>query len=428
MGTIPIAPSNGPFFHIAEFFFLYAGLFNDTVFIRITLILAQAFILVWTTLGAPVWPNWQNPERAALHLDSTIWCSLCIIVAGIPLLRQVTQREAKVSFACGAYGDEAEALWRDWYRRSGVPRADFRTILQACEWLAVAPGDLLPMKLDGLGFDSCVSESIEHGDCYYYVVGGQLDCVAQYREGERHFRAESGSFVDAFAMIDLFGQPTAGLAMQLGTLGVRVAPESTYSSRVPRVPPPVVGATSSQACVATPSTPLTAAAAAPATPSSLASGDDAKPGALLLRWRREDLVRAVVCAPGLACPTMRLVVTQSALDSLFAGSLPPGPRQRYDVIHEVRRTLNAAPLPLEVLAASAPRRRLQWWQAHVSWRDLWQPGQEQRALNAMRACSRECEELDPLSVHRADLGTLRMVASSPRLSGAADSAPRFFAS
>lgn len=379
---------NGPLWHIAEFFFFYAGLLGDTVFIRISLIAAQSFMFLWTTVGTPMWPDFQSPSGNVLHIDALIWTSLCVIVAAIPLYRQLTHDDAQVKFCCDSMTDEAEALWRSWFRRSGIPRTDFKVILDAGEWLELAPGCPVPMwELDANDADQASLNA--YGNVYYYVVGGTLECKTVYREGERRFTARPGAFVDAFALIALLGQPTAALAMQNGPLEVHVMEDSAYSWTAPPRDETEVSSQGRSPGVAV-----------------------ERSGALLLRLSRRELVRRVMRTPGLALPSLRLIVTQSTLDNLFCESLNPAPRRRYDVIHDVRQRINVAPLPVNA-AVPTRRKRSQWWLAHLSLRDFWRPGTEQRAMNAVRLDSRE-QELEQLHLHQEELEQLRnIVVASP---------------
>jgi len=143
------------------------------------------------------------------------------------------------------------------------------------------------------------------------------------------------------------------------------------------------------------------------------STEFAKRGALLLRFRRKDLLEQVLCAKGLASSALRLIVTQSTLDNLFCESITvcqPAVRHRYDVIHDMRRRLNNAPLPVN----SADNKHSiwkQWLRAHASIFDLCRPGPEQRAMNATRLATMERAELEELRVHESELERLRQVGT-----------------
>lgn len=137
-----------------------------------------------------------------------------------------------------------------------------------------------------------------------------------------------------------------------------------------------------------------------------------KKGALLLRFTRSDLVKKVLCAP-LASSALRLIVTQSTLDNLFCESISacqPAVRKRYEVIHDMRRRLNNSALPQNAADLKYSIGK-QWWRAHTSFRDLLRPGQEQRAMNAIRLATQEQEQMDELRVHESELEHLQCVGT-----------------
>jgi len=136
-------------------------------------------------------------------------------------------------------------------------------------------------------------------------------------------------------------------------------------------------------------------------------------GALLLRFRHNELLERVVCGPGLASSALRLIVTQSTLDNLFRESIKacqPAVRRRYDVIHDMRRRLNNEALPLNAADVKYPIWK-QWWRAHSSLRDFWHPGPEQRAMNAIRLATQEEAQMDELRVHESELERLQCVGT-----------------
>lgn len=362
-----IAPAQGPVFQLSQFFFLYAGLLNDTLFIRISLILAQFCIALWTSLGFAIWPSIANAKAEAIHLDSLLWAGSCIIVAALPLIRQLYAGYSRVTFNVGSYEEEAEALWRDWFRRCGICRGGFKKILDAAEWIQMGPGEDLTMQLD---HERANDPENTYGDAFYFVVGGQLECVAHYKEGPREFTAHSGCFADAFPLLAALGQPTSAMAMQMGPLAVKVSEESDYTLISAEL----------HAIEVTPELELDAS---PKPDHHIGADVFRAQGALLLRWRRSKLLEAV-SGSNFTQRALSQLVTQSTLDGLFRASLPASPKERYDVIHRVRRRLNAAPLPLVTSST-----RLQWWLAHVSLRELWRPGPEQRGMNTPSLGSRE---------------------------------------
>merc|ERR1711920_302303 len=104
----------------------------DTLFIRLFVIIGVNLMLVWQISGVPAWPYVWNVELEGLPIDAIIWTTLICIANGIPAFRQLYYNDANVRFG-GPYEDEAEATWRDWFRRSGITRADFKMIIQAAD-------------------------------------------------------------------------------------------------------------------------------------------------------------------------------------------------------------------------------------------------------------------------------------------------------
>jgi len=350
------------------------------------------------------------------HLDALIWCGLCIIVAAVPLCKQLAYKDAKIDLDCGHMTHMAEAMWRDWFRRSGIPRRDFKRVLDCGEWLELLPGSNVPMFAP----ETSVADTRSYCDVYYYVVDGCLECRSCYKEGNRNFTARAGSFVDAMSLIGFLGQPTAALAMQLGPLDVKVALTSTFSLAVPLAddssgsptltsPAGSPLASPKQHCDSRCRPMLRSTGQSQRSPSA----EFARRGALLLRLRRSELLERVVCGPGLASAALRLTVTQSTLDNLFCESITacqPAVRRRYDVIHDMRQRLNHEALPLNAADIKYPIWK-QWWRAHSSLRDFCRPGPEQRAMNAIRLATQEEAQMEELRVHESELERLQSVGT-----------------
>eukprot|EP00929_Paragymnodinium_shiwhaense_P065763 TRINITY_DN32949_c0_g2_i1.p1 TRINITY_DN32949_c0_g2~~TRINITY_DN32949_c0_g2_i1.p1 ORF type:complete len:475 (-),score=70.12 TRINITY_DN32949_c0_g2_i1:178-1602(-) len=393
----------GPVWHASMFFFLYAGMLSDTVFIRASLVMAQSLLLLWAILGYAHWPHFQN--GISLPLDQAFWSGMCILVAAIPLFRQLTIRDARVNFKDAGVDkdfleDEAEAIWRDWYRRSGIPRADFKVILECCDWVQLEPGSRVPMWIGGAG---PTDDAFRYGNAFYYVLGGRLECTSHYKEGARNFRVDPGNFIDAFALMLLLGQPSSALAMQCGEMEAHVAKDSTFTRL----------STSTTVSFATPQgqdQTLTSPLAVESP--TFGDGRTGHPqrGALLMRLDREKILRRVVEQPGLALQSLRLLVTQATMDNLFSSSLDAKSRRRYNAVQAVRMRVNTCPLPA-VAASPSMRKRTQWWLAHLRPRDFWYPGPEQRAVNAIRAGNYESNALELLKVHQEELEQLAVLAT-----------------
>eukprot|EP00438_Fugacium_kawagutii_P002494 Skav209087 [mRNA] locus=scaffold207:753479:755722:- [translate_table: standard] len=192
----------GPFYELSNFLFFYAGLLQDLCFVRSAVVVANLFIAAFLLFGAPVWPGLWNSENARFRVapwdarggwmglaaakhqeegfdlvprggwydkecrgvsrvvdrprdaqDTVVWMLLAVVVNAVPMFRQLKFDDSKVTFDVDkSLEPQIEAVWREWWRRSGIPRADFKEILKAGEILEIAVGTELSLLLEALGW------------------------------------------------------------------------------------------------------------------------------------------------------------------------------------------------------------------------------------------------------------------------------------
>merc|ERR1712050_556004 len=337
---------------------------------RIAVISSVILMYLWTLLGVASWPYIYNEELAAFPLDMTFWTVLTVLANLVPLVKQLTYSDANVRFG-GPHEDEAEAIWRDWFRQSGITRADFKMIIQSAEWLKLSQKETLETSI-GEGPTVEAEEEI-----YYYCVGGRVELAWELNPTAHTSEAEwtsvgPGEFVNGLSLLALLGQAHVGLALREGAASARVAADSSFVLSSPRRD------------------------AALGSDGAAERGlDHVRKGCFLLRWRRSDLVSQVLNQPCNAATAMRLCANQSCLHSIYRDALPLHMRCRFDEACEKRRQLNLSPLPRGA-ATSRTSFFKQWKLSHVSLNSLWEPSPLERAINALQVGSQEWEHMHKL--------------------------------
>ncbi|CAL1157524.1 unnamed protein product, partial [Cladocopium goreaui] len=118
---------SGPFYQISNFLFFYAGILHDVAFIRSAVVVANLFIAAFLLFGTPTWPALWKSQLACFRVDTVMWMVLCVFVNAVPMFRQLKFDDSKVTFSVDKSLEPfAEAVWREWWRRSGIPRQDFK--------------------------------------------------------------------------------------------------------------------------------------------------------------------------------------------------------------------------------------------------------------------------------------------------------------
>jgi len=359
------APPNGLFWQIAMLSFVYSALFSDVVFIRLAVVLANLFITAWVTLGVAHWPDYFQFFLAEIHIDQFIWAAICIIPTVIPMLRQFHYDDANKEFDVGDQVAVAEKTWRDWFRLSGIPRSDFKIIVEAGSFVTFAPGQAIPLLLDSkskrkAGSDSDTSDSEDDDDediyahdkfenVFYYIVRGTVQVFPGKANGRQPFTLEQGQFLDSFALMVLLGHSNLCKAMQTQPLQASATTE-----------------------------------------------------VLVLSWTRDEMVGKVLRTNGFAADCLRLVLCQATVDQLFLASINPDFREDFDRMLRMRQMLQEADLPKGV---ANPDRSIwsQFKAAHISLHDLWYPSPHQRVVNAAATGSRELSMLHMLRVCNRDM-------------------------
>mmetsp|Transcript_80108 Transcript_80108/g.208176 ORF Transcript_80108/g.208176 Transcript_80108/m.208176 type:complete len:407 (-) Transcript_80108:71-1291(-) len=365
-----VAKPNGPFWQIAMFLFMYSGIVSDVAFIRTAVVLANLFITAWVIFGVASWPNIWFSVLAEIHYDQLIWCFLCVFVNALPMFRQFKFDDSKKKFEVGKkYVEMAESVWREWWRRSGIPRTDFKTIVEAGEWMELSAGEVLEMKETPSSDSDSEGDNLEDGtngdldDIFYYVVRGKIHCQPAPGSGRKDFTLSSGYFCDAFALMTLLGQTTVCMAMQMGPNRATVLP---------------------------------------------GDGDDKT--AVVIKWSQKTMVDKIIRTHGFAPLCLKTVVSSATLDSLYKEAVQEDHLEIFDLVEKKRKELAQAPLDKK---AAMPQRS--FWQqfkmSHISLHDLWEPSPHQRVVNAISTGSRELTFRKEIQVARENLSSMRAAVS-----------------
>jgi len=270
----------------------------------------------------------------------------------------------------------AESIWREWWRRSGIPRTDFKLIIESGEWLQLSPGESLEMvsadtkvskKVSKNSLNSDEGDGLEDShptlqDNYYYIVQGEVQCTPFDGSGRKEFTCRSGYFLDAFHLMSTLGQTSASMAMQTGPLNATVG-----RSR---------------------------------------NGDEQSSGAIVIKWTHSTLVNKIVRSHGFAPLCLKTIVSSATLDSLYRYAVTDDMLDVYRMCEQKRKELVRGPLPKN---AAMPQRSFlkQFWVSHFSWRDMWEPSPHQRVVNAISTGSRELGFIQEVKIARQFMEDLR---------------------
>lgn len=353
---------SGPFYQISNFLFFYAGILHDVAFIRSAVVVANLFIAAFLLFGTPTWPALWKSQLACFRVDTVMWMVLCVFVNAVPMFRQLKFDDSKVTFSVDKSLEPfAEAVWREWWRRSGIPRQDFKDILDAGEFFESVQGTELQLKAedssDGSSDGSEMEAEEEH---FYYIVHGRVLLKPASESGIKDITLDAGYFLDGPALMAFVGQSSVVHAMQ------------------------------------------------PVGPRAFVVSDKV----LLIRWSSRQILLKIINSGGFALECLRIVVASATLDAFYKNAVKEDFLPTFESVEAKRQELLRAALPKD--AAMLQRSIFQqFWLSHISWGDLWQPSPKQRVINAVRTGSRELgfrqhrhETFDDLAMlHRAAMGT-----------------------
>eukprot|EP00195_Chlamydomonas_chlamydogama_P004094 CAMPEP_0202919722 /NCGR_PEP_ID=MMETSP1392-20130828/76481_1 /ASSEMBLY_ACC=CAM_ASM_000868 /TAXON_ID=225041 /ORGANISM="Chlamydomonas chlamydogama, Strain SAG 11-48b" /LENGTH=498 /DNA_ID=CAMNT_0049613181 /DNA_START=199 /DNA_END=1695 /DNA_ORIENTATION=+ len=131
------------------------------------LVFAFGFLALYEALGCPGWTTEPSPYGSTgyFSVDGFVWQVVCGTFAfwgAIMLLRD----EMPVRLQ----SEDEEAMWRYFWRRSGMPRSEFQEVLARGEWLRVKKGERI----------------MSHVQVYEYLhllVEGRCSCFTALRKG-----------------------------------------------------------------------------------------------------------------------------------------------------------------------------------------------------------------------------------------------------
>ena len=164
-----IGSAGGPWIQLLNFFFFLAALFNDVLLIRLSLGGGFLFLMINALTGSPLLPNVAYATDAngdvPIALDGFIWAA----VTGFfhyyfiyYLLRD--ERDVKLE------SPEHEAVWRFFYRRSGMRRLEFLEVVRHAEFLDFQAGESIVDSAHSVQYFHLVIEGLVHLETVYNDV------------------------------------------------------------------------------------------------------------------------------------------------------------------------------------------------------------------------------------------------------------------
>jgi len=171
---------------LANFFFCMAGLTSDLLVVRLSLLVAYSFLLVQGATGYPFWGS-VVAEPHFVALDTLLWCVMMIYVHGSACATLLLdERYVKLS-------DDEAALWRMFYRYSGISRMVFkREILSMGSFREFRAGDCI---VD----EKKITDEVN----LHIILDGMVDANITENGTKRLVRLGSGGIFD-FKFLNLF--------------------------------------------------------------------------------------------------------------------------------------------------------------------------------------------------------------------------------
>jgi len=356
-----ILRANGFFNQSAMVCFFLASIHSDVAFIRAFVLGGNLCITAWVVLGVPKWPGVWQGFLAGWQWDQMCWTTISLFCVGLPMMRQFMFDDSRVKFDVGKENKElAEAIWREWWRRAGIPRYDFKTIIELAEFVPAPVGYSLP--LFGEGSDASSDEEDEQmtngsgggQQIFYYIASGGVEASRSTGAGY-DFLAGSGQWLDAFALLAAMGHASVALAMQ------------------------------------------------PTCPTAIVNQE----GTIVLKWTERNMNRILHAFDGFAPTCLKSIVSGATLDSLYIQANSGADKELIQVIEKTRQELARDSLP-KTAAGNYTSGWDQFKASFISIRDLWVPSNHQRVVNAMRAGSQDSAFLLKLQETKTLMNSLLM--------------------
>jgi hypothetical protein len=293
-----------------------------------------------------------------------------------------------------------------------VSRADFKDILAAGEWVSVQRDEMLPMWAEGKEGKAAGTTMDAFGDTYYYVFGGKIDCSVKYGGDFKHsWNSTAGGFVNNFPLLTLFGGAPGALAIQDGEVNATVASDSVVFAVATEdlSVAPRFGALSGHGFKTVPKV--------------------QKAGALLFRWRRDNIISRIVRSGGFAADAFHLMLSQSIMEQLYETVLTKTSPELGNLYHDLRRTRmdhDLAPLPRNIKERKQKKPFTTQWRHSHGW--PWNVSPKERAVNSLTCGSNELQRLDAMRDNAPYLQTLsrifdRELSESSAIPGKVSSRP-----
>ncbi|EGD72459.1 hypothetical protein PTSG_00482 [Salpingoeca rosetta] len=150
-----LASAQGIWFIFSNFFFFMAAVFGDILLIRICLIGGFLFLMINACVGLPDYHDFWKNSTPIIFIDIIVWCVItgAFHVYAVYLL---IRDEAPVSLK----DEEEEAVWRLFYRRSGMGRLEFREVIKRGYWRSYAAGETIVDETNALSHLHLIVEGV----------------------------------------------------------------------------------------------------------------------------------------------------------------------------------------------------------------------------------------------------------------------------
>lgn len=182
-----ISLPGGPLSQLSNASFAAAALFGDVLLIRLFLSMAYIFLCASALVGLPRWPSVSSTDT--MVLDTIIWSAISGFFHIFALVRLVAD-ERRITFA----DEDEEAMWRFFYRRSGMGRLEMKQVLRFGRWRRIKAGAVI---LDPLASCSRLCLMVQGVGEFMATAGLEQGVIA-------HSTKLSGGFFD-MRLLNVFG-------------------------------------------------------------------------------------------------------------------------------------------------------------------------------------------------------------------------------
>ena len=163
-----MGPAGGLWGQLSNIFFFFAAIFGDILLIRISLVGGFVFLIINACTGLPnykqVYLNQIDGEQL-IFVDMIVWF---VITGAFHLI--VVYLHVRDEFPVKLQDEEEEAVWRLFYRRSGMPRLEFAEVMKRAHWRRCTAGEIIVDDSNALAYLHLIVEGVVEFDTVYHGV------------------------------------------------------------------------------------------------------------------------------------------------------------------------------------------------------------------------------------------------------------------